>query len=144
MKNGTEDNAFDVIVIGSGMGGMAAAAALSKAGHKVLLLEQYETLGGLSHSFSIDGFSWDAGIHYLNCVAPEDRERHILDWLSDTPIELASMGAIYDNLHIEMPHRLLCPVPTRRKLAISRTGSRTRRKLSTRGSPRLRKAGRRS
>jgi all-trans-retinol 13,14-reductase len=100
MKNGTEDNAFDVIVIGSGMGGMAAAAALSKAGHKVLLLEQYETLGGLSHSFSIDGFSWDAGIHYLNCVAPEDRERHILDWLSDTPIELASMGAIYDNLHI--------------------------------------------
>ena len=100
MKNGTEDNAFDVIVIGSGMGGMAAAAALSKAGHKVLLLEQYETLGGLSHSFSIEGFSWDAGIHYLNCVAPEDRERHILDWLSDTPIELASMGAIYDNLHI--------------------------------------------
>ena len=79
MKNRTEDNAFDVIVIGSGMGGMAAAAALSKTGHKVLLLEQYETLGGLSHSFSIDGFSWDAGIHYLNCVAPEDRERHILN-----------------------------------------------------------------
>jgi len=91
---------WDVIVIGSGIGGMAAAAALSKAGHKVLLLEQYQTLGGLSHSFSIDGFSWDAGIHYLNCLAPEDRERRLLDWLSDSPIELASMGTIYDNLHI--------------------------------------------
>jgi all-trans-retinol 13,14-reductase len=95
-----EQTGWDAIIIGSGMGGMAAAAALSKLGHKVLLLEQYHTLGGLTHSFSIEGFSWDAGIHYLNCVAPEDRERHILDWLSDTPIKFVSMGSIYDNLHI--------------------------------------------
>ena len=33
-------NEFDVIVIGSGMGGMTAAAALSRLDHKVLLLEQ--------------------------------------------------------------------------------------------------------
>ena len=99
MTNTGTDN-WDAIVIGSGMGGMAAAAALSKAGHKVLLLEQYQTLGGLSHSFTMEGFSWDAGIHYLNCVAPEDRERRLLNWLADKPIELASMGAIYDNLHI--------------------------------------------
>ena len=91
---------WDAIVIGSGIGGMAAAAALSKIGHRVLLLEQYQTLGGLSHSFSIDGFSWDAGIHYLNCLAPDDRERHMLDWLSDSPIAFTSMGAVYDNLHI--------------------------------------------
>ena len=38
---------WDAIVIGSGMGGMAAAAALSHVGHKVLLLEQHQTLGGL-------------------------------------------------------------------------------------------------
>lgn len=92
--------AWDAIVIGSGIGGMAAAAALSKVGHKVLLLEQYQRLGGLTRSFSIEGFTWDAGIHYLNCVAPGDRERDILDWLSDTPIAFTSMGAVYDNLHI--------------------------------------------
>ena len=91
---------WDAIIIGSGIGGMAAAAALSKLGHKVLLLEQYQTLGGLTHSFSMEGFSWDAGIHYLNCVAPDDRERDILNWLSDTPIAFTSMGAVYDNLHI--------------------------------------------
>jgi len=91
---------WDAVVIGSGMGGMAAAAALSKVGRKVLLLEQYQTLGGLTHSFSREGFTWDAGIHYLSGIAPGDRERDILDWLSGTPIEFTSMGAVYDNLHI--------------------------------------------
>lgn len=91
---------WDAIVIGSGMGGMTAAAALSNVGHKVLLLEQYQTLGGLTHSFSREGFTWDAGIHYLSGIAPGDRERNLLDWLSDTPIEFTSMGAVYDNLHI--------------------------------------------
>ena len=91
---------WDAIVIGSGMGGMTAAAALSKAGHKVLLLEQYQTLGGLTQSFSREGFTWDAGIHYLSGIAPGDPMRDLLDWLSETPIEFTSMGAVYDNLHI--------------------------------------------
>jgi phytoene dehydrogenase-like protein len=96
----TDANEWDVIVIGSGIGGMTAAAALSKVGHKALLLEQYQTLGGQTHSFSREGFTWDAGIHYLSGIAPDDHEREILDWLSDTPIEFTSMGAVYDNLHI--------------------------------------------
>lgn len=91
---------WDDIVIGSGIGGMAAAAALSRTGHKVLLLEQYHTLGGLTHSFSRDGFTWDVGIHYLGGVAPGDSEKDLLDWLCTTPIEFASMGAVYDTLHV--------------------------------------------
>ena len=57
-------NEFDVIVIGSGMGGMTTAAALSRFKHKVLLLEQAQMIGGLTHSFSRNGFSWDVGLHY--------------------------------------------------------------------------------
>ena len=93
-------NEWDDIVIGSGIGGMAAAAALSKTGHKVLLLEQYHTLGGLTHSFSRNGFTWDVGIHYLGGLAPGEPEKELLDWLCTTPIEFASMGAVYDTLHI--------------------------------------------
>jgi all-trans-retinol 13,14-reductase len=91
---------WDAIVIGSGMGGMTAAAALSRTGHKVLLLEQYKTLGGLTHSFTRDGFSWDVGIHYLGCVSPDDRERGMLDWLCDTPMDFEPMGSVYDHLHL--------------------------------------------
>ncbi|WP_108810297.1 FAD-dependent oxidoreductase [Sphingorhabdus sp. Alg231-15] len=99
MTNAETDD-WDVIVIGSGIGGMAAGAALSRVGHKVLLLEQHWTLGGLTHSFTREGFTWDVGIHYLSYMAPGERERTLLDWLCDTPIELVSLGSIYDVLHI--------------------------------------------
>ena len=95
-----ERDNWDAIVIGSGMGGMAAAAALSLVGNKVLLLEKHHTLGGLTHSFSRDGFTWDVGVHYLSGVAPGDHARGLLDWLCDTPMEFVSLGSIYDHIHI--------------------------------------------
>ena len=96
----TDKTNWDAIVIGSGMGGMAAAAALSKVGHKVLLLEQHQTLGGLTHSFSRDGFTWDVGMHYLGGMSPQDQDRALLDWLSETPIDFVSLGSIYDIVHM--------------------------------------------
>jgi len=91
---------WDAIVIGSGIGGMTAAAALSRVGHRVLLLEQHQTLGGLTHSFSRDEFTWDVGLHYLGGMSPADADRALLDWLSETPVEFVSLGSIYDIVHM--------------------------------------------
>lgn len=98
---------FDVIVIGSGMGGLTSAAALSRFGHKVLLLEQAQSIGGLTHSFSRNGFTWDVGLHYCGTFGPDQFAGRILDWLSGGTIQFRSVGTVYDTLHfpdgVEIP-----------------------------------------
>ena len=90
---------YDVIVIGSGMGGMTTAAALSRFDHAVLLLEQAPFLGGLTHSFSRDGFFFDVGLHYCGTFGPDQPTGRILDWLSGGAVEFSVYGPLYDTLH---------------------------------------------
>lgn len=90
---------LDAIVIGSGMGGMTTAAALSRFEYRVLLLEQAQTIGGLTHSFARNGFSWDVGLHYCGTFGHDQLAGRILDWLSGGTIEFQSVGTIYDTLH---------------------------------------------
>ncbi|MGR8948497.1 MAG: phytoene desaturase family protein [Gammaproteobacteria bacterium] len=99
---------YDVIVIGSGMGGMTTAAALSRFDYKVLLLEQAPAIGGLTHSFSSNGFTWDVGLHYCGTFGPGQPARQILDWLSGCTIDFHSLGTVYDTLHF--PDDLTVPV----------------------------------
>ena len=99
MKAKPSAQEFDVIVIGSGMGGMTAAAALSRLDHRVLLLEQARDIGGLTHAFSRNGFSFDVGLHYCGMFGHDQFGGRILDWLSGGTIEFHSIGTVYDTLH---------------------------------------------
>ena len=54
-------NKYDVIVIGGGPAGMAAALAASKQGAKVLILERDYRLGGILNQCIHNGF----GLHYF-------------------------------------------------------------------------------
>ena len=56
---------YDAIVIGSGIGGLAAAACMSKLGKKVAVFEQHYTAGGFTHSYDSNGYEWDVGVHYI-------------------------------------------------------------------------------
>src|SRR4051812_43474601 len=87
---------WDVIVIGSGIGGMACAAALSKYGYKVLVLEQHYTPGGYTHTFSRKGYTWDVGVHCIGSMGDKDVPGQILRWLSDGGIKMKSIGEVYE------------------------------------------------
>ncbi len=58
----------DVIVVGGGLAGLAAALELAEAGWQVTLLESRPRLGGATASFSRDGVTIDTGQHvFLRC-----------------------------------------------------------------------------
>ena len=60
---------YDVIIIGSGFGGLACAHILSKAGKSVLVLERQAQPGGCIQSYRRDGLMFDTGLHYIGGLA---------------------------------------------------------------------------
>jgi len=99
----------DAIVIGSGIGGLACAAALAKSGRRVLVLEQHWLAGGLTQTFSRDGFTWDVGLHYLGDMGPE--ATRVLDWIAEGAISLAPTGAGFDTVHFPGGFEFTCTSP---------------------------------
>jgi prolycopene isomerase len=57
---------YDVVVIGAGVGGLTAAALLSKAGLSVCVLEKEPRVGGYLAGFRRKHFLFDTAIHWLN------------------------------------------------------------------------------
>ena len=55
------DGMARIVVIGAGMGGMAAAVRLRVKGHEIVVLEQSANAGGKLARFEKDGFVFDTG-----------------------------------------------------------------------------------
>lgn len=51
----------EVIVIGSGIGGLCCAGLLARYGYDVLVLESHAIAGGAAHSFTRQGYHFDSG-----------------------------------------------------------------------------------
>ncbi len=62
---------YDVIVIGAGNGGLAAAATCAKAGLSTLLLERHNIPGGSASSFVRGRFEFEPSLHELAGAAEE-------------------------------------------------------------------------
>ena len=60
---------YDVIVIGSGLGGLVCARQLAKQGRSVLVLERQAQPGGCLQSYRRCDFEFDTGLHYVGGLA---------------------------------------------------------------------------
>ncbi|CAM9258396.1 unnamed protein product [Ectocarpus fasciculatus] len=96
---------YDAIIIGSGIGGLMAAALMSRAGKRVLVLEQHDQAGGCCHSFNEKGFEFDTGIHYIGEMRNNTSVRFLFDQVSNGQLQWADVADDFDTVIVE--HRAL-------------------------------------
>src|ERR1700712_1088021 len=60
----------DIVVLGGGPAGLAAAGKAAATGRSVLLLERGPAVGGMAASFEVAGVRVDAGSHRLHPASP--------------------------------------------------------------------------
>ncbi len=94
--------AWDAIVIGSGIGGLTAAVLLGvHAGKRVLVLERHYEAGGFTHTFHRPGYEWDVGLHYIGQMQDECDARRAFDHITAGRVQWQSLPDIYDRFIIE-------------------------------------------
>ncbi len=59
---------YDVVIIGSGLGGLVCGVMLSREGYRVRVLEKNREIGGCLQTFRRNGRALDTGIHYIGSL----------------------------------------------------------------------------
>ena len=59
---------YDIIIIGSGLGGLTCGYILSKNGYKVAIFEQGAQFGGCLQTFQRKGVKFETGVHYVGSL----------------------------------------------------------------------------
>ena len=67
----TVSTQFDVVVIGAGLSGLAAARQIQQSGLSVVVLESSDAVGGRVRTDNVDGFLLDRGFQVLLTAYPE-------------------------------------------------------------------------
>ncbi|MGA6095634.1 phytoene desaturase family protein [Microbacterium sp. NPDC079356] len=94
-----------IVVVGAGLGGLAASALLARAGHEVTLLEAADRVGGKSRRLEVDGERIDSGPSLVTFPGVWDELRRRLGAADELQLErLPEVGRYYyDGEEVTLP-----------------------------------------
>jgi phytoene dehydrogenase-like protein len=105
-----DDNVYDAVIIGSGLGGLSAASAFARQGFKLLVLEKHDRAGGYATTFNRPGgFVFDVSLHSTT-VGERDGVRNLIYGFPEiTDVEFVPhhnlYRAIFPDYDIRVPQK---------------------------------------
>ncbi len=93
----------EIVVVGAGIGGLAAAIRLAAQGHRVRVLERQAQVGGKLNRVTMQGFSFDTGPSLITMPAVlhdlfQSAGRRLEDYLELVPLDLTCRYFYRDGL----------------------------------------------
>lgn len=99
---------YDVVVIGSGVGGLTSSALLAKEGLKVLVLEQSHRIGGCCSNYNHNGYQPDVGAIFVIAHELYYKLFELLDLRLEDYLDYKILDPVYDTIldggmRVELP-----------------------------------------
>jgi all-trans-retinol 13,14-reductase len=77
---------YDFVILGAGLGGLSAAACLTRQGYQVAVLEKHYLPGGCCHTFDYGNYQFCADVHYIYQCGPGETVNQFFNYLErDVP-----------------------------------------------------------
>lgn len=90
---------YDVVIVGSGLGGLVSAVILAKEGLRVCVLEKNNQFGGNLQTFSRDKKVFDTGVHYVGGLAEGQNLHRYFSYLGIMrQLRLERMPKVFDQI----------------------------------------------
>lgn len=92
---------FDYVILGAGLGGLSAAACLTKQGYRVIVLEKHYLPGGCCHTFDYGEYSFCADVHYISQCGPGKTIDQFLNYIE--------RNVVFNSLNPDCIDRVITP-----------------------------------
>ncbi|KPK99292.1 MAG: hypothetical protein AMJ91_08265, partial [candidate division Zixibacteria bacterium SM23_73_3] len=102
-----DENEFDAVIIGSGLGGLSCAAAFARQGFKPLVLEKHDRPGGYATTFKRPGgFIFDVSLHSTSVGEREGIHNLIPGFPEITDVEFVPHPNLYRAIYPDYDFRV--------------------------------------